>query len=176
MHAALPGFLSALSRQTQREVVILRPFGPYGPGDDKSRIIPHVTLALLNGDEVRVSAGAQLRDYLYVSDHIAALLLAATRPLTQRQAIFNVGSGESISIRALVETVARAVSPDAIKRVKFGAVPYRDDEIWQMCGDITAARQCLGFVPSVSLTEGISKTVEWYRNHDSTGNDRIINS
>jgi nucleoside-diphosphate-sugar epimerase len=84
-----------------------------------------------------------------VSDHIAALLLAATRPLPRRPAIFNVGSGESISLCELVEKVARVVSPEASKSVRFGAVPYRDDEIWQMCPDITAAKEILGFVPSV---------------------------
>lgn len=155
--------LSTLAAQGRREVVSLRPFGPYGAGDYSNRVVPSVVLSLLRGEEVRVTAGEQLRDYAHVDDHVEAFLLAATRPLARAGAIYNVGSGKVVTLRRLIETVARAVAPDAIKLVRFGALPYRDTEVWEMCCDITAARRELGYEPRVPLEEGMASTVEWYR-------------
>ena len=157
--------LSTLAKQTGREVVILRPFGPYGPADDPSRVIPQVILSLLHGEAVRVTAGEQLRDYAYVSDHVAAFILAGSQPLATHGAIYNIGSGNVIQLRQLIETIAAAVSSTAIQQVQFGAIPYRDSEVWEMCCDIGSARRDLGFEPKVSLADGIALTVEWYREH-----------
>ncbi len=154
--------LSTLGRQTGREVVTLRPFGPYGAADDPGRVLPHVIISLLNGDDVKVTAGEQLRDYSHVDDHVRAFLLAGVVPLRQTGAIYNIGSGEIVTLRKLIETVANAVASDAVKRVEFGAVDYRDGEIWEMCCDISAARRDLGYEPRVSLEDGIRRTVEWF--------------
>lgn len=155
--------LTTLGRQSGREVVVLRPFGPYGPGDDTSRVVPQVTLSLLRGEEVPVTAGEQLRDYAYVSDHVDAFLLAGTRPLVRRSPIYNIGSGRVVSLRTLIAGIAAAVGEDALERVRFGAVPYRDTEVWEMCCDIGAARRELGYEPRVTLAEGLAKTVTWAR-------------
>jgi len=155
--------LSTLGRQHGREVVTLRPFGPYGPADRTERVVPHVVTELLAGREVAVTLGEQLRDYAHVDDHVAAFLLAATRPLAESGAIYNVGSGLVVRLRDLLETIAHAVGGDAPQRLRLGAVPYRPGEVWEMCCDITAARRDLGYAPRVSLAEGIARTVAWYR-------------
>jgi nucleoside-diphosphate-sugar epimerase len=155
--------LSTLGRMSDRELVTLRPFGPYGPGDKDGRVIPHTVQTLLRGEEVRVTAGEQLRDYAYVDDQVAAFVRAATQPLKQSGNVYNIGSGRVVSMRHILETVARAVGDGALTRVHFGAVPYRKDELWSMCGRIDAVQRDLGYAPTVSLEEGIRRTVEWYR-------------
>ena len=155
--------LSTLGLQHGREVVSLRPFGPYGEGDDANRVIPHVIRTLLRGDEVRVTAGEQLRDYAHVDDHVSAFVLAGIRPLPRNAAIYNTGSGEVITLRALLEAVADAVGPEARTQLQFGAVPYRDSEVWEMCCDVSAARRDLGWQPRVSLAAGLARTVAWFR-------------
>jgi nucleoside-diphosphate-sugar epimerase len=155
--------LSTLGRRGDREVVILRPFGPYGPADNSGRVIPHTISALLRGEEVQVTAGKQLRDYAHVDDHVAALVCAGSCPLAGSGRIYNVGSGEVVTLRHLLETIARAVGGTAPQRVRFGAIPYRPDETWEMYCDISAARAELGWAPRVSLEEGIARTVAWYR-------------
>lgn len=155
--------LSTLGRETGREVIGLRPFGPYGPADAPGRLLPEVTQALLEGREVPVTAGEQLRDYLHVDDHVAAFVLAATRELPRTGEVYNVGSGEGVTVRALCEMVAAAVGNGALGRIRFGALPYRPDEVWEMVADIGAARRDLGFAPRVPLREGLERTVAWYR-------------
>jgi UDP-glucose 4-epimerase len=157
--------LATLGAQSGQPVVILRPFGPYGPADHPSRVIPQVIRALLRGEEVPVTAGEQRRDYTYVDDHVDALLRAATCALPRSGAIYNIGSGAVVTLRAVIESIAHAVGNGALQRVRFGALPYRDTEVWEMCCCIDAARRDLGFAPRVSLEAGIERTVAWYREH-----------
>lgn len=146
-----------------RELVILRPFGPYGPNDRPERLVPHVIDALLNDRPVKVTPGEQRRDYSHVDDHVTALLTAATIPLVETARVYNIGSGGPIRVRTLVEEIASAVGGHSIERVMFGAVPYRPDDLTDRFGDISAAGRDLGYVPSVSLADGLRRTVEAYR-------------
>jgi len=155
--------LSTLARESGREVVTLRPFGPYGAADDPGRVLPQVIRTLLAGKEMKATAGEQLRDYAHVDDHVQAFMLAGLAPLRANGVIYNIGSGEIITLRTLVETAAQAIGGDALKRVRFGALPYRDGEVWEMCCDTGAARTDLGYEPRVGLADGIARTVDWYR-------------
>ncbi|MBI3403195.1 MAG: NAD(P)-dependent oxidoreductase [Acidobacteria bacterium] len=150
------------ARRYGRELIVLRPFGPYGPGDRPERIVPHVIDGLLSGGRVAVSSGDQRRDYSYVSDHMRAFLLAATAPVDALPAVFNIGTGRPLRVRALVETIAALVAPDAIARVDFGAVPKRRGEGDMMVADPDAARRALGYEPAVTLEDGLARTIAWH--------------
>ena len=155
--------LSTLGRETGTEVVTLRPFGPYGSADDPRRIIPHAILSLLRGETVPVTAGEQLRDFAHVDDQVQAFIVAGVVRLPRTGAIYNVGSGVVVTLKQVLTTIAEAVGGDALSRIAFGAIPYRDSEVWEMCCDISAARRDLEYAPRISLQEGIARTVEWFR-------------
>ncbi len=159
-HAAVT-LVSSLARLSQRPAVILRPYGPYGPGDDHSRVLMHTITGLLRGEAVPLTGGEQRRDFLFVEDHGAAMLAAATTPGLAPGAVYNIGSGHSNTLRELLEEVARVVQGPG--RLEFGARPYRSDEVWDMTADITAARRDLGFVPRVTFEDGIRRTAAWMR-------------
>ncbi|MDP1569805.1 MAG: NAD-dependent epimerase/dehydratase family protein [Vicinamibacterales bacterium] len=146
-----------------RPAVILRPYGPYGPADHPSRVIPSTIAGLLRGDEVAVTGGQQRRDFSYVTDHVEALVLAATREGLAPGAIYNIGSGVAITLRDALEQVAAIV--DGPGRLAFGARPYRDDEIWEMVPDVSAAARDLGFGARVSFEDGLRRTAAWTRAH-----------
>lgn len=158
LHDAVSYSLS-MAERSGREVVILRPFGPYGPGDRQERLIPFVIHGLLGSGRVPVTAGRQRRDFSYVSDHISALLSAASATLPQTGAIYNVGSGCPIGVREVVERIAALIGADAIDRVDFGAAPARPGDRADRYADISAAKRDLAFTPSVSLDEGLRLTI-----------------
>jgi|CXWL01.1.fsa_nt_gi nucleoside-diphosphate-sugar epimerase len=160
---AMVTLLTTLGRETGREVVVLRPFGPYGPGDVSDRVVPAVAVRLVAGKTVDTTGGEQLRDFLHVDDHVRGFLLAATRPLPRTGAIYNLGSGEPVALRRVIESIAQAVGPGALERVRFGALPYRSTELWELCASIEAARRDLGFAPTIELEDGLRATVEWHR-------------
>ncbi len=161
-HAAV-SLLRASAREDERQVIVLRPFGPYGPGDDSDRVIPFTLRRLIAGEPVPLSQGEQLRDFAFVDDHARAFLLAAAADIADAAPIYNIGSGEGVPLRAVIEAAADAVHPSARQLLQFGALPYRADEGRVICGDISAARRDLGYQPTVPLAEGLAKTVSWIR-------------
>ena len=158
LHEAV-SYSQLMAQRTGREVVVLRPFGPYGPGDRPERLIPFVIEGLLGSGRVAVTAGRQRRDFSYVSDHVAALVAAATQALPHTGAAYNVGSGQPISVRDLVETIAGLVGDRAGDRIDYGAASLRPDDGADRYADITAATRDLGFVPAVPLDEGLRMTI-----------------
>jgi nucleoside-diphosphate-sugar epimerase len=151
------------ARHSGRELIVLRPFGPYGPGDRSERLVPHVIDGLLSGGRVATTSGQQRRDYSHVSDHVRALMLAGTKTLADMPAIFNIGAGRPIRVRDLIETIATAVGDGALARVDFGAVPLPPNDLPDMFADTTAARRLLGYEPAVALEDGLTRTVAWHR-------------
>ena len=151
------------AQRTGREVVILRPFGPYGPGDRPERLIPFVIRGLLGTERVAVTAGQQRRDFSYVSDHVAAFVAAASVPLAQTGGVYNIGSGCPIRVCDLVLNIARTIGDGAAERIDFGGAASRPDDRADRYADISAAKRDLGFTPAVSLGQGLRLTIEAMR-------------
>ena len=166
IHAAVT-WSQARGFETGREVVILRPFGPFGPGDRAERLIPYVIQRLVSGQRAAVSGGEQVRDYSYVDNHVSALLLAGARPLPDPVAVYNVGSGRPITVRHLLEAVAREIGDGAIGRIDFGARPLGGHEPPEMYADVSAISRDLGYVPAADLRDGIRHTVSSFLNQPS---------
>lgn len=162
VHAAVT-WSQARGFETGREVVILRPFGPFGPDDRPERLLPAVIQRLVSGQRAPVSAGDQLRDYSYVADHVTAILLAASCPLPRPVAVYNVGTGNPVTVRALIEMVAREIGGDAPGRVDFGARPVGRHEPAEMYADMSSIARDLGYAPAIDLREGVRRTVAAYR-------------
>ena len=158
LHEAVT-YSQARAQRTGREVVVLRPFGPYGPGDRPERVIPFVIDGLLGGGRVAVTAGRQRRDFSYVSDHVAAFMAAATAPLAQTGAVYNVGSGVPVSVREVVEKIAGLIGDRAEDRIDYGAAALRSDDRADRYADLSAARRDLAFAPAVDLDEGLRLTI-----------------
>jgi nucleoside-diphosphate-sugar epimerase len=164
-HAAVV-LLHAFAHEDRRSLVVLRPFGPYGPGDDSDRVLPFAIRRLLAGEFVRLSPGDQLCDFAFVDDHARAFALAAAAKVPEPVAIYNIGSGTAMSLRSLLETAADVVGSGARDRLRFGALPHRPGDSRAVCANIGAARRDLGYgitTPLVSLRDGLDRTVRWMR-------------
>lgn len=142
--------------------VALRFFNIYGPRQALSN--PYTGVAaifssrLLNGNRPLVfEDGEQSRDFVSVHDVVQALLLAGERPAAVGQVI-NVGSGQSITVRQVAETLARVlgvqIEPEITGR-------YRVGDIRHCFADISRARELLGYEPGVPLEEGMAELVGW---------------
>lgn len=154
------GLLSeGISSHTNVRVCWFRLFWAYGPRDQGVRLIPSVILSLLRGQKPLLSPGAQRWDYLYVDDVIDALWLAAKTGNVK--GVYNLGSGESNSIRDVVGLIRNAVNPAA--QLEFGGVPYRPDQIMHLKADISRITRDLQWSPRVLLADGIQRTVRWFR-------------
>lgn len=143
-------------------LAVLRPYNLYGEHEAPARLVPHVALSLLAGREVRLTAGEQEKDYLYVGDLARAYLAAAARPEAAAGEVFNVASGVTVRVRELVETLADSLRADG-SLLRFGAVPYRPNEMWRQVASVDKAARVLGWRAERTLSEGLSLTAAWYR-------------
>jgi nucleoside-diphosphate-sugar epimerase len=141
-------------------IVMLRPFNAYGPAQTVDRVIPEIIVRALRGQPLAMTQGRQTREFNFVEDLVDGFILAATVPGVEGE-LFNLGCGEEVSMRdlatSILDLLGNPVEPD------FGALPDRPTEIWRMFCDNTRAREILGWKPRHSLTEGLERTIAWYR-------------
>jgi UDP-glucose 4-epimerase len=142
--------------------VLARVFMVYGPAQqDLSKLIPYVILSLLRGKSPAISSGDRLVDWIYVDDVVEAYLALAQVPGIEGKTI-EIGSGKLISIREIVDRVAGLVGGQT--KPTFGALPDRPMEPVRIA-DVAQTRDRIGWTPRTSLSEGLSRTVAWYREH-----------
>lgn len=157
---ALQTALSHFSVTTGLEVVWPRLFYVYGPAEDERRLIPAVICPVLRNQPTRLTAGAQIRDYLHVED-MAEAVLAVTR--SNLSGPVNVGSGVPISVREIALRVG--VITGRPELVRLGDLPYRRGDPMFVCANTQRLVDATGWTPRYSLDEGLRQTIEWWQAH-----------
>ena len=137
------------------ETVALRYFNIYGPRQtgQYSGVISVFLDQARAGEPITVEGeGDQTRDFVHVDDVVSANRLAATSD--ERGVAYNVGTGSSVTIRELAEAVREVTGAD----VPIEHVDARPNDIQRSRADVSKAREELGFVPTVSLRDGLATT------------------
>ena len=149
--------------------IVLFPVNLYGPRDNFDLQTSHVIPALIRKCAEAVMAGASdivlwgdgtpTREFLYVEDAAAGILLAAEQYDDPRP--LNLGTGEEISINALATMIAAEVG-------------YRGRITWdttkpngqpRRCLDVSRIKQAIGFQAKHDLRAGLKKAIAWYQAH-----------
>jgi UDP-glucose 4-epimerase len=154
----------AFCRELRLEPVGVRPFTVYGPNDSPYGLVGSAVIAALARSELELTEGRQTRDFVYVADAVDAITAAAVEPRAVGE-VFNVCTGVDTSIRSAVDLIFLLSGSDAMPR--FGARPYRPEELWSSSGDPAKARTTLGWQPQTSLEEGITETIAWFRDRSA---------
>jgi nucleoside-diphosphate-sugar epimerase len=141
------------------ETVALRYFNVFGPRQDPSSpysgVIARFADALRNGAiPVIYGDGEQSRDFVAVADVVAANLRAATAPGVAGR-VFNIGSGQAVTMNALLAMMAKLLGTE----VQAAHEPARSGEVRHSLADVTAARCTLGYEARVSLETGLAPIV-----------------
>jgi UDP-glucose 4-epimerase len=144
----------------QLPVVIARPMLVYGPGQwDRSTLLPFVVESLLRGKAPRLTSGARAMDWVFIDDVVGGLMTVATTDGVDGRTL-DLGTGEVISIRAVVEQIRSIMGSTVIPL--FGAIPDRPFESTRAAlADET--RRLTGWTATTSLREGLRRTIDWYR-------------
>ena len=151
--------LAAHSKATGSNIIDLRLCTPYGPWENPSRLIPNAILSALEGTDLAMSTGNQERDFIYISDVIDALMLCMHRD-TPPGLVLNIGSGVGLQVKAVAQRILQIMGHPG--KLRLGALETRSDEIMEMSANISAAKDKLGWIPSVSLDDGLRKSIEWF--------------
>src|SRR2546425_2821800 len=149
--------------------VALRHFNIYGERQALSN--PYTGVAaifsarVLNGQPpIIFEDGLQSRDFVHVSDVVAANLLALATDQADYQAL-NVGTGRPTTVRQVADVILAALGkPDLRAQV---LCKFREGDIRHCYADIALARRLLGFEPKVAFTQGIHQLIAWVRSQQA---------
>ncbi len=107
--------------------------------------------------------GAQQRDFNYVDDVVEALVLAAETEEANGE-VFNIGSGEPVSLKEVAELACQVAGSGAVEMVPFPP-DEKKIEIGNYCADISKSKRVLKWEPATPLRQGLEQTVAFYRRH-----------
>lgn len=158
-------YLSVFNKCWGLETLSLRYFNVFGPRQDpKSQYaaaIPAFVTSILHNEPPTIFGdGEQTRDFTYIDNVVHANLLAAKAPKVSGEVI-NVACGERVSINQIIGQINQLLG----KNVQPKYVPERAGDVKHSLADISLARQIIGFEPVINFADGLTKAIDWYKNH-----------
>jgi len=138
---------------------IVRIFNTYGPRMrvNDGRAVPAFMSQALRNEEVTVFGdGSQTRSFCYVSDLVDGILRLMEAPVNDP---VNIGNPQELTIEQIARRIIEMTGSRS--RIIYKPLPEDDPKVRQP--DITRARTLLGWEPKVSLEEGLSKTIDYFR-------------
>ncbi len=136
----------------------------YGPYDNPTKFVSYIVKQLLDRVEtIPLTKGEQKRDFIYIDDIVSAFLLILDNAAVLESGYldYEIGTGVPVSIRNFVE-LTRQITGNTQTTLHFGAVPYRENEA--MVTEVnSAAIRALGWMPTITLSEGLTKMIEQER-------------
>jgi dTDP-glucose 4,6-dehydratase len=156
-------------RTYQLPVLITNCSNNYGPYQFPEKLIPHIILNAIQGKKLPIYGdGKQIRDWLYVNDHVSALLTVALKGKVGET--YNIGGNNEIQNIEVVTKICNILDkliPDRLKGLSSFSelityVQDRPGHDVRYAIDNTKIKSELGWEPKESFKSGMEKTVEWY--------------
>jgi dTDP-L-rhamnose 4-epimerase len=151
------------------ETVALRFFNVYGPRQALSN--PYTGVLAIFGSRflndkppLIFEDGLQRRDFVHVSDVARACRLAMESDAAVGE-VFNIGSGQSFTVRQVAAEMGRAMGKEHIEPQVTGE--FRAGDIRHCFADISRARRILGYQPAVSFESGLRELADWMANQSA---------
>ena len=138
---------------------IVRIFNTYGPRMrlDDGRALPSFITQALTGDKLTVYGdGSQTRSFTYIDDTVDGIYKLMR---SDHNEPINIGNPEEISISDFAKEIGKATG----KEIEIETMPLPEDDPKVRRPDISRANELLGWEPKVSLSDGLSKTVPYFR-------------
>ena len=144
------------SHKQNLDFTILRLTNVYGPEGDQYGAEVIIKKALAE-KKIQILGGTQRLNYVYVDDVVEIIQSCITNSKSSKQ-IFNVGSKYTVSIKEFVDNVVKVLDED----IEIEFKPMRETETTNFEPNLEKLEEFFG-MPKTSLTEGIKKTIEWYK-------------
>lgn len=158
-------YMRSFARVYGLETVSLRYFNVFGPYQDPasqySGVLAVFCRKMLAGEQPTIYGdGETSRDFTFIQNTVEGNLLAASAPSELVSGrVMNVATGVRITLNEVVEVLRGITGYTG----PVAYAPERAGDIKHSLADISLAGELLGYAPSVSLEEGLRRTVEWYR-------------
>jgi len=147
-----------LAREQQVPVVVVRPFNCYGPRETHPYVIPEIMSQLAKSNELVLGNLEAERDFTYVDDTARAVYMLMDKQGIEGQ-VFNIGSGNSYSVKELAEQISLIMKGKAAK-IRVDPSRLRPYDVSRLLCDSSRIRSLTGWTPKVELGDGLRQTVE----------------
>lgn len=154
----------SFNRSFAMPVTVVRPFNAYGPRQSARAVIPTIISQALSGSTLKLGSVDTVRDFTFVDDTARGFVSVASSESTLGEVV-NVGSGVEVSIRDIVQRVAKIVGHDLDIVVENRRVRPQKSEVSRLQADSSKALELAGWRTEVSLDEGLRRTTDWIRAH-----------
>jgi UDP-glucuronate 4-epimerase len=140
--------------------VSLRYFTVYGPGQRPDMAFTRFTRAAVLNEKITIfGTGEQIRDFTFVDDVVKANVLAGTTPDVVPGSVFNVAGGSNTTVNEVLDLISQMAGT----RLDVDYTAAVAGDVWRTGGSTTAIDRELGWKAEISLTEGLSRHLEWAR-------------
>jgi dTDP-glucose 4,6-dehydratase len=147
-------------------VTTLRPFNTFGPRQSARAFIPTIISQALERDKIRLGSLIPERDMTFVSDTVAGFMAAATAPGMEGLTI-NLGTGKTYSVGWFAKRILELMEVDKPVVQDDERLRPASSEVMKLVSDNARARDTMGWSPTVSLDDGLRRTIEFVRKHAS---------
>lgn len=156
---ALRKIVQFLCYQEKVEFAWGRIFFLYGPCEKQGRLIPAVICSLLKNKKFKCIHGSKVRDFLYVEDVASAFVNLLDSDI---QGIVNIASGEPVTLGKIISQVGEQLGRGEL--IEFEDDVFSLDNPASIVGDSSRLKKELGWRPSIDFSEGIRRTILWWKN------------
>ncbi len=143
-------------------VTIIRPFNTYGPRQSPRAVIPTIISQALKSSSIRLGQTNTKRDFLFATDTARGIAHCAASAKTKGETV-NLCSGIETSIGGVVDEVGKILGGKLTVITDKKRVRPKKSEVTRLLGDGSKAEKLCGFKSQVSLREGLTKTIEYWR-------------
>jgi UDP-glucose 4-epimerase len=171
-------YMTSFYRCYGLETVSLRYFNIFGPRQDPtspySGVLAKFITQMLNGEQPTIFGdGAQSRDFTYIQNAVDANLLAMKAPALQAAGqVFNVATGKRADLNEAFQLLKNITGYTG--EVKYA--PARSGDVKHSLADLSRTEKHLGYKPAVDFEEGLRRTVDWYREQQSSTHGKTADS
>jgi len=152
-----------ISRVFNKPIITVRPFLVYGPTQITISLIPSLIYCGLENKELLLTSCEQGRDFIYIDDLVDAYIsLAENVDIIRNMGIFNLGSGEEIMIKDVVNFIKEKTGGS---NFIIGSRRYRIGENMHHYCSREKINQAINWAPKWSIEEGLKETIKWWRNN-----------
>ena len=152
-------------RSFNTPITIVRPFNTFGPRQSARAIIPTIIMQLLSGaSEIKLGSLTPTRDFNYVKDTVNGFVEISKHDNTIGQEI-NIATQKEISMEDTAKTIINIINPKAKIICDEERLRPINSEVNRLLGSNEKIKQYTGWKPKYTFEEGISETIEWFKNN-----------
>lgn len=153
----------SIAQNRDKPIIGLRLFSPFGPFDDKSRLITYAITNALQNKPLLLGNPTAVRDYIYIEDVLDVYLQSIEIASELKGEVFNVSSGSQITVTYIVNKIIEIT--DSQSEIKWNSFSGRahDTEKWE--ADIEKVSRSFNWRPKYHIDDGIRQTISWFENN-----------